>query len=143
MRYALPIAAKFNAKITLLHIVEYIPLMPIHGISEPPEVLNGLIEDGERRLEEIARQFGHKNLDNTIVKTGNPSDAIAHYANEWNFDLIILTTHGATGMRHLFMGSTSERVVRHAHCPVLVVHSRHLSEDEGEAPTADLYGHPI
>lgn len=142
LKYALPIAAKFNAKITLLHILEYTPIMPVYGLAEPPEVMNEIIEDRERQLEEIATKAGHKYLDKTVVKCGTPSEGIVHYANEWNFDLIILTTHGATGLRHLFMGSTAERVVRHAQCPVLVVHSRKMTEEEN-APRADLYGHEI
>jgi universal stress protein A len=142
LKYALPIAEKFDAKITLIHILEYTPIMPVYGVAEPPEVMSDMIEERERRLEAIAREVGHKYLENTVVRSGSASDSIVHYATEWSYDLIILTTHGSTGLRHLFMGSTAEKVVRHAQCPVLVVHSRKVSEEE-EAPKADLYGHVL
>jgi nucleotide-binding universal stress UspA family protein len=53
---------------------------------------------------------------------GTAWNRIVGAAKSWNADLIVLGTHGRTGLKHALMGSTAERVVRHANCPVLVVH---------------------
>ena len=58
------------------------------------------------------------------VRTGTPFEEIVNVAAEIRADLIVMTTHGYSGMKHLFMGSTAERVVRHALCPVLVIRSK-------------------
>jgi nucleotide-binding universal stress UspA family protein len=56
-----------------------------------------------------------------LVHDGTPFDEICHTAKTLGADLIVLTTHGYTGLKHVWLGSTAERVVRHAHCPVLAV----------------------
>jgi universal stress protein A len=55
------------------------------------------------------------------VVHGMPADEIIRAAKDRDVDLIVIATHGRTGLTHLLMGSTAERVVRHVHCPVLVV----------------------
>ncbi len=59
----------------------------------------------------------------TKVIRGHPWHEICGYAKESGIDLIILGTHGRTGLRHALMGSVAERVVQHAHCPVLTFKS--------------------
>jgi nucleotide-binding universal stress UspA family protein len=58
------------------------------------------------------------------VATGNPADAIVQVAQELTVDLIVMATHGRTGLPHVFLGSVAEKVVRHAPCPVLTVRYR-------------------
>jgi nucleotide-binding universal stress UspA family protein len=60
-------------------------------------------------------------LANTIVKTGKPFIEIIETAGEENVDLVIIATHGHTGMEHILFGSTAEKVVRKAPCPVLIL----------------------
>ena len=60
----------------------------------------------------------------TLVRTGSPADEIVDAAKEMGVDLIILSTHGRTGLKHLLLGSMTENVVRRAPCPVLVVRER-------------------
>ena len=57
----------------------------------------------------------------TTVRVGRPFHEIVEAAREGNADLIILATHGHTGLKHMLLGSTAENVVRHASCPVLIV----------------------
>jgi hypothetical protein len=59
----------------------------------------------------------------TVVETGHPTDEINAFAERERIDLIITSTHGRTGFKHLLMGSMAEQVVRRASCPVLVVPS--------------------
>ena len=57
----------------------------------------------------------------TLARVGRPFVEISELAREMEVDLIILGTHGYTGLKHVLLGSTAERVVRHAPCPVLTV----------------------
>ena len=59
-----------------------------------------------------------------VARDGTPFEEICHAAKTFDADLIVLTTHGYTGLKHVWLGSTAERVVRHAHCPVLAVRER-------------------
>jgi universal stress protein A len=60
-------------------------------------------------------------LREVIVRVGTAFEVITNVARDCQADLIVITTHGYTGLKHVFMGSTAERVVRHAPCPVFVV----------------------
>jgi universal stress protein A len=73
---------------------------------------------------ETLRQTIKEGIPATVVVTmGTAWNRIVGAAKSWNADLIVIGTHGRTGLKHALMGSTAERVVRHAACPVLVVHS--------------------
>ena len=61
---------------------------------------------------------------NAVVREGEPHSEIVAAAEELATDLIVLSTHGRTGIAHVFLGSTAEKVVRHAGCPVLIVRER-------------------
>ena len=71
----------------------------------------------------IAAQFPDPSAVETSVLTGTAWYEICRYARDARVDLIVIATHGATGLRHLLMGSTAERVVQHAAAPVLTVKS--------------------
>jgi nucleotide-binding universal stress UspA family protein len=58
-----------------------------------------------------------------VIEEGEAAAAIVKEADDRKADVIVVGSHGRTGMRRFFLGSVSERVVRHAHCPVLVIHS--------------------
>ena len=66
-------------------------------------------------------EWGHDLKIHRVVRTGNPFVEIVRYAREENIDLIVLGTHGRTGLVHVLLGSVAERVVRQAGCPVLTV----------------------
>jgi nucleotide-binding universal stress UspA family protein len=63
-------------------------------------------------------------LGQTLAQYGSPFTEICDTARAMKVDLIILTTHGYTGLKHVLLGSTAERVIRHAPCPVLVVREK-------------------
>jgi nucleotide-binding universal stress UspA family protein len=123
LRYAVSFAKQFDAKITLLHVcpvpyyggdLGYIPAsFPADQASEKA-IADQLASDA-RRLVPTGM------LDRTLVRVGSAFDEICNAARKLNSDLIIISTHGYTGLKHALLGSTAERVVRHAPCPVLVV----------------------
>jgi nucleotide-binding universal stress UspA family protein len=80
----------------------------------------------EARLRQIcSRHAASQRIGVTArVVVGTPYDRIVEMAKSENADLIVIATHGYTGLKHFYMGSTAERVVRHAPCPVLVVREK-------------------
>jgi universal stress protein A len=118
--YAVPFAKQFGARITLLHAIEPPPYARDPAYFPMREGLP--IEALKRELDNLAKETIEPGLLNeVIVQLGTPFEVITNVARDSRADLIIITTHGHTGLRHVFMGSTAERVVRHAPCPVFVV----------------------
>jgi nucleotide-binding universal stress UspA family protein len=76
----------------------------------------------EERLAQIASKLSEEGLRvTTAVREGRASEAIVEYAQQESISLICISTHGRRGFSHLILGSTTERVVRRAPCPVFVV----------------------
>jgi nucleotide-binding universal stress UspA family protein len=82
-----------------------------------------MLEHAAKRLAEWRRTLTGLTV-KANVRSGTPYYEIVRAAEETNTDLIVLSTHGRTGLAHVFIGSNAERVVRHAPCPVLVVRQR-------------------
>jgi len=141
LRYATTLARRFGASVQLLHVVED-PFVTGAWSSEAlvpnlPEVLDKLIANADRRLaasKAIAEKQGVRI--ETSVLTGTPAHTIAKHAKAGGFDLIVMGTHGRTGVSHVFMGSVAERVVRTAPCPVLTVRDTVPKSDAAPATAA-------
>ena len=120
LRYAEPLARAFGAKITLLQIVRP-PVYSAEGLYPIPDRTEQL-EAMEHDMEKTCRRGLPADLDVKVAaRYGYPADDIPVIARELEADLIVTTTHGYTGLKHLLMGSTAEGIVRRAPCPVLVV----------------------
>ena len=120
--YAVKFAEQFGAKLTLLAVVEPFvsPDFAAFPLVMEPEKVMRATKD---RLDTLVTKAGlpaHL-IEKTLVRHGTPFLEITEAARTLKVDLIILTTHGHSGLKHILMGSTAERVVRHAPCPVLVV----------------------
>jgi nucleotide-binding universal stress UspA family protein len=123
LQYAVPFAQQFGAKLTLLHIVQ--PAAHTPELPCPAPLAAEHFAALERQLEEIRTTKVPPELPaDTCVRHNFVFDGILEVAREICADLIITTTHGHTGLRHLLMGSTAENIVRKAPCPVLVVRER-------------------
>ncbi len=88
-----------------------------------------LLEATMRHSEVLVKQFCHDQLDRLpktryIVETGDPFEKILEAVKTYRIDLIVLATHGRTGIKRLIIGNVAEKVVRHASCPVLSVKGR-------------------
>lgn len=120
--YAVPFARTFGAKITLAHVIPaqiYYPLgIQLYDEAEVYEAAKEAFAAGEAKLlpPELLRE--------TALCRGHPYEEIVRLAQETDADLIIMTTHGHAGVARIFLGSTAERVIRHAPCPVLAVRRR-------------------
>jgi universal stress protein A len=127
--YAAVFAEHFQAKLILLHVVEP-AVYPENFLVLPlplDETNQNLVETARERLDGLARKrIGHKVPVETLVRAGRACSEIPDTARALGADLIIIGTHGYTGLKHALLGSTAERVVRHAACPVLTVrHPEH------------------
>lgn len=127
--HALRMAADHGAEVVLCHVVEtIIAPNPLYAHYYPTELLNPEIQaraEADAKAALLARLPKEGPLAavscRTLIGHGIPADEIIRVAKDHAIDLIVIATHGRTGLKHLFMGSTAERVLRHVHCPVLVV----------------------
>jgi nucleotide-binding universal stress UspA family protein len=114
--YAIPFARQFGAELHLLHVVEPYPAVPEMAPYDAET-----IEEGCLKMEGLRKQLGNVGPCSTFVRKGAPPTEITSAARELEADLIIISTHGRTGLSRMFVGSTTEKVVRSAPCPVLIV----------------------
>jgi len=124
LKYAIPFARQFHASIDLVYVVEptIYPADFSFGQVGFPNVEEELRRRGAQELDSlIKRQIGGKVPARKVILTGKASYEINAYAEENKIDLIIIATHGHSGFEHALFGSTAEKVVRKAACPVLVV----------------------
>jgi nucleotide-binding universal stress UspA family protein len=122
LTYARALARSFGARLHVLHLTENLFLRPTG--CDPHAVRAAVLRTLEERLTADDRTHLHAQV---VVETSDePADAIIQYARSANIDLIVMGTHGRSGLSHLLVGSVAERVVRTAPCPVLTVrHPEH------------------
>lgn len=126
---AVRFADRFGAKLTLLHVVE-----PV-GAPDFANAFPLLLENDKLkavckgRLDLLIKQkaIDPERVEKTLVRQGRSFHEIAEAARTLKADLIVIATHGYTGLKHALLGSTTERVVRHAPCPVLVLRRKDSS----------------
>lgn len=124
LNYAIPFAEHFGASIDLIYVVEptIYPADFSFGQAGFPNVEEELRTSGANELESlIKKQIAGRVPARKVIRTGKPFYEIIEYAREAGIDLIIIATHGHSGMEQILFGSTAEKVVRKAPCPVLVV----------------------
>ena len=127
-RYAVDLARSAGAEIVLVHALDVVALTP--ETSRPPD--RGLVEKLDAVLADVT--------DVTVSRffhPGPPVEVICWAAQDRGCDLIVIGTHGRTGLKHLLMGSVAEHVLRHAPVPILVVRDRPADERPLVEPSVD------
>jgi universal stress protein A len=121
LKCAREFAARFGSKITLIHVIE--PIMSPDFTHFPLALDEDKVAEGARqRLLSLAKtHLDAGALEGVVVRNGNPFHEITEAARELKIDLVIIATHGYTGIKRALLGSTAERVVRYAQCPVMTV----------------------
>jgi len=122
--YAIDLAKRYGAKLYILHVIQdvtqatgwYVPHVSVEELYKDME------ESARKELDRIFAEElrGFKNYENLIIR-GTPANEILHFCEENNIDLIVMGTHGRKGLDRLIFGSTAEKVVKSARCPVLTV----------------------
>ncbi|MBN2543600.1 universal stress protein [bacterium] len=122
--YAVDLAKQYNAELFIQHVFDENILDPFFFAEA---------EDSAKYFEELEKNF--KNMINNLVSevemgdvryepvlsNGTPFVEIVKYAKNMDIDMIVIATHGRTGISHFLLGSTAERVIQKAHCPVLAI----------------------
>lgn len=136
LRYAVRLAGRTGSRITLLHVIEPVPAYPemaYPGLTVYPEMVYPATPGAKDWATAARAAFrklrGEEHVElslirEELVREGTPHQEITKAALELAADLIIIATNGRTGLAHVLLGSTTERVVRHAPCPVLVVREK-------------------
>ncbi len=125
MEYAMSLATLYTSKITLLFVLE--GKEGAHGKESSSQPATE--EEAREALEEFVRTNISEGARLTLqVRTGVPADEITGFAQAEGIDLIVMATHGRTGVRHMMVGSVAERVVRLCTVPVLTVKPHPLRE---------------
>ena len=127
---AIDLAQKFGAGVTLFH-AHALPayLFPDGMMPVTPQTLGELERSIDAELARLAMRVTAAGIPvETRHAIGPAWSEICRAADELSADMIVLGTHGRTGLRHVLLGSTAEKVVRHARCPVVTVHSAATAE---------------
>ncbi len=122
--YAVALARRFDASLVLLTVVPAHLPMGLGQIGSVYEEKRLLAEAHEQMPQFRQAEFDPELHVETLVLNGGPAHEICRTAATLSVDLIVMATHGRTGLRHLVLGSMTEHVVRHSPCPVLAVRER-------------------
>ncbi len=135
LRFAKLLASRFGANLHLVHVIAPAPIYSLaRGVLLLPFPDKAMVQSDKKRLQDLVSQFSlPPRSTQCIVRVGEASAQINEAAKKCRADLIAIATRGLTGLKHAFLGSTTQRVVRGAPCPVLVVReNEHLSAKERE-----------
>lgn len=129
VRFACALAERLGAELHLVNVLsKIIPAGPDPLLMPfmPPQ----FYQENEDRAKETLRNliqpsWGRPTSLVTAVRWGSPVEAIVDYSKEQGIDLIVIATHGRTGLSHVLLGSVAERIVREAPCPVLTIRDSH------------------
>jgi len=131
LKYAVRLGRPYKAEVVVLHVFhlkEYLGLLSQREDIDSA-IANQVLEASKvgaiEKLEDLVRRVSDKEV--VVLPTlliGVPFEEIVRYAGEQKADLIVMPTHGRTGLAHFLLGSTTERVISHSVCPVLVIRTR-------------------
>ena len=120
--YAKMFAAKFDAKVYLVHVVDTVPLIGPDGGPSYMTVAHEVDKDATQELKHFAaKHLGSVKKLELIICEGDPRLEVLKLLEKENIDLIVMATHGRTGLAHVILGSVAERVVQNSPVPVVVV----------------------
>jgi len=129
IRYGAEFAHRFDAELILLHVIWHPLTDYAYEVGNYSKSFDDYESDVRIAAEKEMARFSVAPLPNrdrvtTELRVGHAVEQITHYADENDVDLIILGTHGRTGLKHVLLGSVAENAIRHAPCPVLTVRAQ-------------------
>jgi len=123
LKIADEMAKTFHSELFIVNIIPPIPSVPTPPhpfVFDIPKYQDSLEINSKKSLDDIAKNKVSSDIKvNRIVALGDPSTEIIKIADENNVNLIVVATHGRTGLGHMIFGSVAEKIIRHASCPVL------------------------
>ncbi len=123
IEWATHLAEEHSSKILLLHVYHLpVEFQQLEGAYLPPDFWSNVKKEAEQQLTTHTQQIRKHDVEVTpLVREGYPATIIVEEAESQGADLIVIGTHGHTGLKHLLLGSVAERVVQKSPCPVLTV----------------------
>jgi nucleotide-binding universal stress UspA family protein len=142
VEYALAFSKMFGSRIYLLHTLDTIPVLALHTVDLTTETV---IYETEKNARNDLHLFTISKIGNIpnvveIVRKGIAQEEIVKFAKEESIDLIIMATHGRSGISHVLMGSVAEKVVQHSPVPVLTVKPEKMQTSA--SPAKNVHEHP-
>jgi len=124
--HALELAKRLGSKVTLIHVVPSLPPYINTAVDRlghaQQSIVNELLRHGKEMLEQVVSSNSDKGIEiDTYTVMGQPADEILEKAKSENYDLIVMGSRGLGEIKGYIMGSVSNRVSRHASCPVLII----------------------
>ena len=130
IEWAAHLAVEHGSRIVLLHAYHLpVEFQQLEGAYLPPDFWSNVKAEAEQSLGRFAAKLKKRGLEvEAVVREGYAATAIVDEAASQGADLIVIGTHGLSGLKHLLLGSIAERVVQKADCPVLTVKTRRKEE---------------
>lgn len=145
VQYARSLADRYSGELIILHVIDDAPVLAFHTMELTTDVV---LEDTTNSTEQHLQQFV-KDHDiraahglRLATRRGNPHEEIARFAEEEGVGLIVMATHGRTGLAHVMLGSVAEKVVQHSRIPVLTIKPEKMS-DYHSAPRSTHQTDPV
>ncbi len=136
LRYAAFFADKFDSKLTLFHVISLFQDDPNNELCQFPNLdeFYALMEkNAQEKMDQDKLHFDRLQTSKVTIRGISPADEIVNHAKQSKTDLIVMGTHGRSALGHFLIGSVAEKVIRHAHCPVLTV--AHQEKEIYEPPS--------
>jgi universal stress protein A len=127
LSHAAELGRKYEASLVLLHVVDsrYYPSAFFPSYDYFSRMLTEFKAKAEAEMKNLSKSPRFRGVKtSTLIKEGDPSEEIVATAREQKADMVVMGTHGRTGLEHLLIGSTTEKVIRTSPCPVLTVRSK-------------------
>ena len=128
MDYAISLAMMYKAKIYMLHVIDHDPVLAFPTVDRHFQTVP---RDARKRARKslkhwISDRWKSGGAITEVVRRGDPSKEIVGFAREKGIELIVMATHGRSGIAHFIMGSVAEKVVRYAPVPVLTIKPKEM-----------------
>ena len=123
LEWAAHLAEEHDSSVILLHAYHLpVEFQQLEGAYLPPDFWSNVKSEADQTLSKFAEELRKAGIEvETVVREGYPASVIIDEATDQSVDLIVIGTHGLSGLKHLLLGSIAERVVQKAHCTVLTV----------------------
>lgn len=122
LTYARELAALYGARLDVLHVVEEAVFPTVYGIEPVSVAVPDVLDRTEEALDALVREVEGADVPiRTQVIVGHSASGVLDVIDEGDVDLVVIATHGRTGIKRLLLGSVTEKVVRMAPCPVFTV----------------------
>jgi len=122
--YAVNLAEQYSAKLHILHVLEKTPpILTIRSLDLSEEkIIKTIEQDAQKRIENVVKKIKkNKSIEvEAVIRKGIDFEEIIKYSEKSKIDLIVIATHGRTGIMHTLLGSVAEKVIRLSKIPVLV-----------------------